>query len=463
MNKLLLGLIGATALLTNAGSAFAYPASKTNFDIKLNMAGASAQDKNIRTLFTDTLCASNTTIFLSPGGKNYSAVSCKLGPNAGSLNGKTVLFRKRSAGGSGQGVNPLVQGASGTNQFMDVDRSCTGGASGGTVNCTGPILETGSLHVGVSDVNPELFKGVNTPAGLLPVENTNGMTIKPAAALIFGIPVTTNLYEALQEAQQDTGRIPSSCAIGNDTTEACMPSLSKAQVATLLSGQAWTWNDVKFAGQSLIQRASNNPSNPEVRICRRVNGSGTQAQANAKFLHTACVDGAFLPATKFTQGPNVIENSGSGDVTNCLKTAQNQNVWAVGIQSTEKQDPSFQFVKIDGVAPTGENTANGLYMDWVELTYQWRNSLGGNNLTLANLIVQKAADPAVLAGVNASKATHSWGIGGYLAVSQNFAPPANGVFDPARPVTAYTHKNGKLNNCISPVVNPTYGDRVPML
>ena len=65
-------------------------------------------------------------------------------------------------------------------------------------------------------------------------------------------------------------------------------------------------------------------------------------------------------------GPLVTENSGSGDVTTCLNDKQAANKWALGIQSLEKNSPSWKFIKINGVAPTVKNVAYNNYFDWVE-------------------------------------------------------------------------------------------------
>ncbi|NOZ36893.1 MAG: hypothetical protein GXP11_02280, partial [Gammaproteobacteria bacterium] len=354
---------------------------------------------------------------------------------------------------------------------------------------TGNLIQVVS-DAGVSDVNPEMFVGVNTPAGNSSVnaaDVANKMVVKAAAALVFGVPVTTSLRDALQEAQFPGN---ATCTTYDATitdpllqpreSEVCMPSLSKRQVASLISGKIRNWSAFKVNGVSLTDPSvvSSLPASTKVTYCRRVNGSGTQAQMNAKFLNYPCTAGALSPAASpgnpFT-GPVVRENSGSGDMSACLNDFNNgannsgQNAglttaWALGVQSTEKNaklGDDFRFIKIDGIAPTLENAANGKYDDWVEQTFQWRipafNGPAGDMLTILETIASQASEPGTIATVLNIKFKHTWGQAGYMAVSTNFAPTANGVLDVNAPVIPYTHApQGKLDNCVVPVVNFNY-------
>ena len=369
--------------------------------------------------------------------------------------------------------------------------------------------------MGVSDVNPELFTGENTPSGFTPV-NANDvkakLVVKPAAALVFGIPVTTDLRDALQVLQFGTA---SNCAQGPDgtvtapnttrETEACMPSLSRNEVATLMTGQIQTWGQFSHGGKSITDPANyagatpaiNIPADTKVTICRRTNGSGTQAQMSANFLRYPCSSAAMKPAHNSVFGsfigPVVLENSGSGDVNKCLDDFNNgtnngKNIefgtgtalannsglikrWALGLQSLEKNADlslGYRFVKIDGAAPTLQNAANGTYLDWVEQSFQTRKTTAGAKLALFNQIVNQAATPAFLGTLDAAKFNYPFGQSGFLAVSTNGHTPtytAAGLLDETVPVVPYTHAPGisSLDNCRVPVVNtdaPVSGNSV---
>ena len=487
MKRLQISSVIAAALI--AGSASAHGPSVTP-DIEVFMSGASAQDKAIKALIT-TMCVAGTLDtykdIANPAkpGKAHTAYLCTL-DNAQvpglSVTNPTALIHKRSAGGSAQGVNPVLYEVA-IDAMAINNGNCTETAPGSqSWECT--VANPGDLvsivsDAGVSDVNPEMFVGVNTPAGVDAVNASDvatRMVVQSAAALTFGVPVTTTLRNALQEAQFGAA----DPCVGSDT-EACMPSLSKNQVASIISGSVADWSSFKVGGVALTSAASTVPSSTKVTVCRRVNGSGTQAQMNAKFLNNPCTAGAIAPAAEpgnpFT-GPIIRENSGSGDVTLCLNDFNNGTndsgenadlftglpvtAWAVGVQSTEKNADladDFRFIKVDGVAPTIQNAANGTYMDWVEQTFQWRkpafNGPTGDKLTIIEQIASNASSPANIAGLNTGF-VHPWGQGGYLAVSTNgHAPAADGVLNVSAPVIPYTHApSGILNNCNTPVVNP---------
>lgn len=475
----------AVSSLLVSGAVFAHAPTVTP-DVEIFMSGASAQDKGIAALFADLCVAGTLDVYkdilnVAKPGKAHSAYYCTL-DNAKvpglSISNPKVLFHKRSAGGSAQGVNPVID-ENAIDAMVINNSNCTETVAGSqdwrcTVTNPGDLVSVVS-DAGVSDVNPEMFVGANTPAGESPVDASvvaQKMVVRSAAALVFGVPVNTALRNALQEAQFG---VADPC-VGAET-EACMPSLSRHQVASLISGQIKNWGAFKVAGVPLTSVASTLPTDTKVTYCRRVNGSGTQAQQNAKFLNYPCSAGALAPkpapGNAFT-GPVVIENSGSGDVELCLndfnngtnttgKNAAMKTAWALGVQSTEKNaslSNDYRFIKVDGITPSVENAANGKYVDWVELTYQWRkpefNGPSGDMLTIIEKIASNAGAPGIIATKLNTGFVHPWGQGGYLAVSTNgHAPAADGILDLANPVIPYSHAvGGSLDNCRVPVVNP---------
>ncbi len=480
--------LGILAAACFAASAYALPPTETP-DVEIFMSGASAQDNNIEALFRQLCVAGTLDIFRdnSPSpGSAHRAFFCNVDSaqvTGLSLTNPKVLFHKRSAGGSAQGVNPVIDGVL-IDAMVINNNNCTLASANEflcTISNAGDLIEVVST-AGVSDVNPELFVGVNTPAGFNPVDPQavlNTMDVRGAAALVFGIPVTTSLRDALQEARINAAQMPANC-IGDDTKR-CMPSLSRYQIATLFSGQIKNWD------QMIIRNAAGQfvpftqalatvpaPANDLVALCRRIDGSGTQAQLNAKFLNNPCTASAVAPAlvSDAVNGPVVVLNSGSGNVDVCLNDFNNganaggsnpslQTFWALGIQSTEKNADialDYRFVRVDGLPPTLKNAARGTYSDWVELTYQWKkpgqpNAPDANQLAILEKIAVDAGGPEILAALNQSEFKHPWGAGGYLALSTNgHKTTAGRIFDQNNPVMPYTHKaGGSLNNCNVPV------------
>lgn len=459
-------------------------------DIEIFMSGATAQDLNVRQLF-DELCVAGTldtyfdnSVQANPGSA-HAALFCTLDSSKVpglSVNNPKVLFHKRSAGGSAQGVNPVLD-----EQAIDAmvinNGNCTKTPPETFYRCgistQGDLIKKVS-DAGVSDINPELFRGDNTPDGSAPVNPnkvSQRMEVRSGGALVFNTPVTKSLRDALQRAQIDSGELEADCE--GQETERCMPSLSKHLVSSLFTGNLGKWSEIKVIAKNggsapLTDYAKGSITDDKVHLCRRVNGSGTQAQFNVKFLHDPCTDGALSPAstTNPVNGPVVILNSGAGNVDVCLadfndgannsgQNAAGTKAWAIGVQSTErnaKLTRNYRFVKIDGTAPTLENAFSGHYLDWAEVTYQWRkpayNGPTGDKLKVIEKIASDAGKPSIMAKNNA-EFVHPFGRGGYLAVSTSgHTVPADAVFDPNNPVTPYTHAPGlSLDNCRVPVVD----------
>jgi len=180
-------------------------------DIEIFMSGASAQDKAIASLFS-SICITNTLdVFKNDGakpGKAHTTYFCEIDSaqivGGTTTTNPTVMLHKRSKGGSAQGVNPLIDEVAidAMEVFNNVTNAsnCTETAAGSkdwrcTINNPGDIIQVVS-DAGVSDVNPKMFVGVNAPAGNSPVNSADvdtKLVVTPAAALVFGVPVTTGL------------------------------------------------------------------------------------------------------------------------------------------------------------------------------------------------------------------------------------------------------------------------------
>jgi hypothetical protein len=447
------------------------------------VSGATAQDVGFGSAFGAKCTASGgqMVVFAQAQGTlavphaSYTAYFCTEKMSYTGMSApKYVLMHKRSEGGSGWGVGP-VAGASAIDRMIITDAACTPDAAIATnaaitavstlVAADGEQKCVGTTAVvpdaGISDVEPALF---NSPSNLIDasmLENspffggtqtlpgspgtvaTNMGTLAPPIAtnaLTFGIPVTLNLRNALQDFQGMTF----STAADRDL-EANAPSLTKAQVASLFTGTIKSWSQIKNAAGQSLNTFGVQSSDPAQRsyVCRRSPGSGTQTQFNALFLSDGCAKGADSPARdndEFidlgssgvyepgnyigtsrlnafrtatdlkdavgapAEGPVIHENQGSGDVDGCLNNLQDQGVWAVGVQSLEKGSDKYRFVKIDGVAPTTANVAANKYWNWAGSTLQYRSALGGaftnDDKRFVEGLAKDTNTPAKLAAAN---------------------------------------------------------------
>ncbi|WP_374090778.1 hypothetical protein [Methylomicrobium lacus] len=460
----------------------------------------------------DQLCDSTKPIYKfadnNVANKNQNAYYCSINPSNTALSGlaagKTeLLIYKRSSGGSAQGVAPLVaeaKGAAGSAiSFLFVDPSVCDVPSAGpglrVAKCTFTDGTAGQYqsHVsdfGVSDVDPGQFTGLNTPSGFTAVtaSDVGLLNVSTAAAQVFGIPVTLSLRNALQNAQFPTTSVCNPTNAGYTTgfngtaeSEACMPSLTRDQVGSILAGKLNSWDQLRIGTTGLYAMTTatapnvTKPTSSRLHVCTRTNGSGTKATTGINFLNYPCTAAATaLAVDTGTTGEAIAKTqvhalASSGNVTECLDeldsgsntvgTAFNNTYgfrWAIGIQGTDQNVDlahAWRFIKIDGAAPTMDNVALGLYHDWAELSFQtnkthvWDQSEDG----VVNEFIRVAGSPVVM---GALRATASFGDTGFLANPKNFAPNVNGILDHTSPVNPYSHATtgAAVNNCRVPAV-----------
>lgn len=232
--------------------------------------------------------------------------------------GSNLLIIKRSAGGSAIGVIPL-----GTSSKTNVPQWDVGTLVSGTNYSVADTTDANGLipDIGVSDVEPKMFTGINTENGFTPLTATQQATL------------TVNSWGQLAEGIVATKSV-------DDTTV-----LSNNFMREALSGHYVDWTAaVKADGTNAGY------TNPMV-ICRRIEGSGTQAAFNSYFNgfpNTAAYSGFAYNTPAVTTdsygynaagslsgvdsthpividpsaGFTVFEADGSGDVRKCLQAAQ---------------------------------------------------------------------------------------------------------------------------------------------
>lgn len=359
----------------------------------------------------------------SNDGKHYRAYYGKVKNNAAlypGIAGKLVRLQHRAKGGSAYGVEPVA-----SSQHLAAMKISSGTCTQNTTGTAGtyawacqekgtdfvPSADTRVPDMGVSDVEPTMFVGVNTEipganapsTHLLDWQGTNGVLFAPAV-----------------------------------TTSITMASLKSADVAAMMDGDIQDW--------TLVDASAAPAAGTNVVMCRRTQGSGTQASYNQHFLHFPCSSnqgGSILPteaansASMFlgttgtgtatdpfllnpADGYTVVENSASGDVRTCLQKAQTGGnmtfraggdgkyykvdfgtggYGAVGVLSLDSagSENGWSFRSLDGIAPTKTNAREVAYDFVMEQTMQYRKSQpNGNVKSFMNAFRKQAGDPNVL-------------------------------------------------------------------
>ena len=356
----------ALGTLATGGAHAAFPFDPVQVDLYLS--GASAVQNNFKAQLSALLNAGYKTACdnSTANCSEYFAVTGTLksaAPVPAVLFGKTARIIYRTRGGSVLGVDPVARAEK--VQWMDM--------ASGTCSTTAPAGESvvadyycsplgtdgandGRVpDLGVSDVEPRMFQSpLNVewdPTAMadkpqLSPADLNALSPKPAYQQAFGVPVTNVISTSM--------------------------FLNKPMVTSMLGkfGQMHDWANVPGAPVAAINPGQ---ATKPVVVCRRVQGSGTQATANYFVSNFGCAgsaydipgrmatDSAFYNAqgsglTKYdpifidpSLGYTVVENPGSGDVRSCLTAAQ------IGTNWTFKADTNlWHQVTFSGV---GKNTA----------------------------------------------------------------------------------------------------------
>jgi hypothetical protein len=402
----------------------------------LFLSGASASAKTVGTFVINDNCdaTSLSVLWDSASGSNYRAYACDTKAGNIILNNAidSLVVIKRDAGGSAQGVNPILSPA--PISFMKVDSSCV--ATGGVPSLNVPnytCAGTANYYpdAGLSDVEPGIIlDAVN--GGSTSLVPTGTTTIKSIFQQLIGVTVNTKLYRALQATQ----------GLTQDDDPANRPSLSTDFVSSVVLGKTSSTSTGK-RGWGLVVSSTVDPTatTKQVNICRRAAGSGTQAAANIQFAGNPCSSGKQTPLTAqntpavIGTSIAVVEGSSTGAVESCMgsidaltQSGTDNKAYAIGHIGRDNDpfagggDKGYRFVKLDGAQPeahpdptTGQcnSTRNfpgctdaqtGKYSYVYESTMQWNNTTPGNaaKVTALNNIATKGFLPAQLTGNNAA-------------------------------------------------------------
>lgn len=462
-------VLSAAGIAAPAAAAYQEPWNITGAEtFTVRLAGATAQDKGI-ILLMRRLCQNNSMVRVAHS--THTVIACLSGADAAAgtpsipLNTKLVLYK--NSGGSGSGVNPVADGT--TVPFVNVaslaqaDYETSTKCSVTTIASTTDFADYKNYacgaNIGLSNVKPDAGISDVEPSLLGYVSGVNGAIVTtPGPLLTFGIPVSKNFRDALQAAQATS--LPG--CVGSDT-EACIPSLSKAQVASLFAGG--------FASRAGLSGENGNTLGVgAIAVCRRKVGSGTLAGTLAYFLNAGCVKNSqavktILDGTDGNTGPSnapvyvsgrVAEYGATGAVIGCLNANHANNRYAIGMAGIEfapggaysgvtaaapfdSDTGNWRWIRINGQSPSLLNTAQGRYDFAFELSYQTRagsnpnGALNADQKALYDKVVATNSASVVIKELNAAFVQGGWSAGLLAAANGTATLPSAA---PAGPLTA---------------------------
>jgi len=445
--------IGSALALTAASQSHALDISNYNeaSQVTLYISGATAVRPGLLKLFqlnnaNNGICADNTLdLYQSADGLKYLALCTgRVGganPLPAALQGTRIAVHKTDQGGSGNGVAPVARNLGAASpDFWNVPAgggfltTCAGATTAPTAGSTGFstfVLHTGCANTpiqdripdaGISDLEPGIFRTAFSPA--LNSAELSAIPGNAISSVVFGVPVTLRARDNMQRILFPT---TSACHPSNagyaaaDETEACAPSLTRAQLAALYSGNYFDWFNImgdavgESVGSPDATGTNDLADGGEVFVCRRVGTSGTQATFETQLLGQRCVSAVPTFVTQANDPTHVTEGSGSGNVVSCMTAANTAGRGAIGVLSMEfnpdtsrtATDSGFRFIKIDGTAPCLLPIVQSKYSFLGESTIQWRISainglgaLGGATLNLATAVRDRIGAPAVVNDLN---------------------------------------------------------------
>ena len=435
-------LLGALAAASLSPAAFALTGTTLDNIVgtpdEFFLSGATASDSAIKSFVKSDLCAAGTydiyqdivgsgTTAVKAG--NWFTMTCTLNsaaPVPSSLFGHNVIIHKRTKIGSIYGVYPIALNS--YVEFLNVrsDRgsgACVADTAANTYNCTvatsPSVLRDVPRHagngdecdyqtaapanpastgvaitvaagldtlcrrasMGSSDVEAEMFQGVNltnfTGDNFTKLTSTQlgQLTRSRAFGQLFGVAVSNGVWTALQAAQGLTG---APAADGSN-----WPSLSRDTIRNIVKGNVATWS-AAVAGAGVPSTID------QINVCRREQGSGSQASSNQFFLNYPC-DTLLQPAqdnqaTWAAGSPWVKENTSSTFVKACLNESEagttNAHVGVPGggigvlsFNGNPGASDTWKWVRINGVVPSMQNSILGLSDFWYETQLAYNKGL----------------------------------------------------------------------------------------
>ena len=423
--------VAATLALT-ASSSFAalsdYTPGPGVTDIYL--AGSSAVDLALTKFIAQACTPGTLNVYRSDAGvKTYYLWTCQSG-SFGTANSKLAIHKNTNS--SGDGVALLQPATGATVAFLGVSdlsnlAGCTTTAvpaalgipaynvntCGASVGTAGTGTTLAKPQLGFTDSEPAQFGTAAAPA-------SNVVGAVPFG-LIFGIPVSKTLRNALQDVQFPGNTF----TVADRELEVNMPNVASAQINAIFTGRYSNWTAAM--GVTL-------PDNNIYKV-RRSNTSGTTRIFNATFVGEFCVPGV-APASTGTAitnpaaeclnaAPRTKQAATSDDMAACISKYDTQGLGAIGHLSTDYQPTAgdgYRFVKVDGYVPKLLNVIDNKYKMWSELSMNYPVGLAPTGDLLAFYTRFQAAsnDAAYLSAVDTglTQPLGGW-VGGVVGVVPN--------------------------------------------
>ncbi len=288
-------------VISTAGQIIALgSASSITPDFTVFITGSSAQQASVGSVFASLCQAGTVDVYYdtATSGVNHRAYSCTLKTTLGDplINGKKLLLSHRAQGDSISGVTPIARAESIARMVVDSTCVATGNIYPVVPQYKCPSTVSAIPDVGVSDVEPGLFQGVNLPQGVNALTNKQQsfLTRLSAQALVFGVATTNNVNTV-------------------------QPNLSREQVTSLAVGayQDWGSANAVLTGKPVI-------------MCLGTSGSGAKAVMNAYFGGFPCLSNAGWVLSDYTVNNvtngtqyTVIESSSPAAISGCMNAAYN--------------------------------------------------------------------------------------------------------------------------------------------
>ncbi len=330
-----------------------------------NLYKVETSTKNLGNVFTG-VCSTTlqgttgfTTVAMNVAGGSASAVT---GTNVATTPFLNTNLTCSSATGT-EALDPASSAFGSYNLYI-----CPSASSQGKVPVTGA---SGNETQATSDGGFLDVEGNAFPEAVLPAASYDVADFQLAGfSQAFGVGVNTALYSALQVAQG----LSSTCQNDNSVkyTAACQPSISKAQIASLINNAKS--NSAKTLGGKFLVGGTTDST--QIVYCMRPQTSGTQQSAQLYFLNyggagsnlggVETIINLGVAYNTATTGTNpalnakfvATLNSGSSDVKTCLNSqttaAGTGTAYRFGILSLENNPlggtDTYRFVKLNGVA-----------------------------------------------------------------------------------------------------------------
>lgn len=382
-------------------------------DVVIHYAGATAQKETATALAGDFCAAGTMDRFDNASGETHLTITCTMdnaAPVPASLQGKNLYFSYYLGGGSIYGVTPVIDQITlnnmkvfgGTCSEITPDNWTCVNDTTSPAQAPGANQYAAAPIAGGSDVEPALFKGSNVVGLDFAAPVGANFVTSQAFNVIFGLAVNCDLL--------DNTEYPD-CA---GSVNGPLKSLSKTSAASILASNGKVvWEQIPEFGNVDTDGNGSTQMNDlllgsvggtQIDVCRRLPGSGTQASAQAYFVKQECgaPERGFVATA--TDGARIHEFSSSTKIlTQCVDVTPT----AIGISSVEKEPHradnkygnNWDYIKINGLAPTLQNAATGAYDYVYENSMQYHTTAAGaSQQTFITAMFDRAKESAGLVG-----------------------------------------------------------------